>query len=116
MTPTTILRTARRAAAAILLTGSIVAGVASLSAGTALAPEPAKVATSWSGATGTTTAAIFVNSQQPTTVVGWSSGSSAVYAPNGPAAGTPCSPGNMVAGQTTTHVIQVLAGNYRRCV
>lgn len=82
--------------------------------GTALAPEPARLTASLATGTGATAAAVYVNTAQPTSVVNW--GTSPSYAPNGPAAGTPCSPGALGSGVATTRVIQRLPGNYVRCV
>jgi hypothetical protein len=107
-----IKRTLGCCAVALTLAGS--AGATFLSgAGTALAPEPAKLVASLSGGTGATAAGVYVNTQAKTSVVLW--GTSSVYAPNGPAAGTPCSPGYLAANSQTTMVIQVLALGYRRC-
>jgi hypothetical protein len=112
-------RIAKAASAVGLVCGL---GLATLAhgAGTASAPEPAKVTTSLNGPTGYSTAAVFLYSNTPTTVVLWSSGSTYVYSPTGPATGTPCSPFKLTAGATTPSVIQAttVGGGqvYRRCV
>jgi hypothetical protein len=85
-------------------------------AGTASAPEPAQLVAPLAAVTGYTAEARLVSSHVSTNVVLFPA--SAVNSPNGPAAGTPCSPGQLAAGATTTHVIQVLPGttSYRRCL
>jgi hypothetical protein len=102
----------------VLAGGLTAAAVAfSAGAGTALAPEPARLATVLSGSTGATAAAVFVNSSAPTRVLYYSS-SWVVGGSSGPAAGTPCSSMALPADPTTTQVIQAFtsgAYTYRRC-
>lgn len=75
-------------------------------------PEPARLTAPLSGSTGATAAAVFVNTSTSTNVVKWTSGyMSAAWVP---AAGTPCSIGDLPAGVDATQMIQA-AGGYRRC-
>ena len=106
-------RTTKMVATLGLITGLGIGAVAH-GAGTALAPEPAKLSTSLSSSTGATAAAILVTSHVPTKVVAYSS--SFMTSASGPAAGTPCSSSAM-AIDATTHVIQVYVSSgytYRR--
>jgi hypothetical protein len=102
-------------AAGLLAVLAVAAGTFFAGAGSALAPEPAKLSSRLpvSGAT----AAIYVNTSTPTTVVFW--GSSWTVASNGPAAGTPCSSSALAADAITSQAIQtfVTSGGftYRRC-
>ncbi len=97
--------------AALALTGSGAATFAS-GAGSALAPEPARLTSSLSGSTGVNAPAVYVNTAVKTTVIKWSSSYVAVVSP--PPAGTPCATADLGTGTTTTRVIQA-AGVYRRC-
>jgi hypothetical protein len=79
-------------------------------AGTARAPEPARLENWLSGGTGASAAATFVSRREPTTVVKWSS----TYTSGSVAAGTPCSPVDLLPGELTGRVI-VATGSYRKC-
>ena len=81
-------------------------------AGTAHAPEPARLVEDLTGTTGATGAAVYSYSEAPTTVLKWPS--TYVNVANPPAAGTPCSVGSLWYGDETRRVIQ-RAGNYARC-
>jgi hypothetical protein len=89
------------------------AGAWFVGAGTALAPEPARLTQSLSGATGTMGAAVYVSSNQSTSVVKWPTSWLSAYPL--PEAGKPCSPYDMAAWQQTTRVI-VANGSYRKCL
>jgi hypothetical protein len=85
-------------------------------AGSALAPEPAKLASKLDARTGAT-AALYINTSAPTKVVYW--GSSWSVSANGPAAGTPCSSYPLAADAITRQVIQTFTSGtytYRRCL
>ncbi len=99
------------AAAVVIMAGSA-GGTMLADAGTALAPEPARLTAPLSGSTGATGAAYYVNTSLETTVKKWPS--SYMYAPN-LAPGTPCSPTDLAAWVETSRVIQA-TGNYRKCV
>lgn len=112
-------RAANTVVALVLASGLAVATIAH-GAGTASAPEPAKLSTKLAGATGATADAVFPASQAPTQVLFFSS-SWTPGGPIGPADGTPCSAWALAIGQATTHVIQTFTGGsavyvYRRCV
>ena len=101
------------AAAAAIGAGTFFAG-----AGSALAPEPAKLSASMGGTTGATACRGLRQhpSTTPTEVAYYNS--SWVVGSTGPAAGTPCSASALPAGETTSHVIQVLTSastTIRRC-
>jgi hypothetical protein len=82
-------------------------------AGTARAPEPARLTQPLAGTTGATAAAVFLSSSRTTTVINWPASFTGSRTP--PAAGQPCSTGGMPAGGQTVKVIQS-HGNYYRCV
>jgi len=82
-----------------------------IGAGTALAPEPARLTVDLSGPTGSTAAAIYVQ-QQPSQVLIWPGGYTASADP--PVVGTPCSTVQLPYGVTSTKRIQGV-GTYRRC-
>jgi hypothetical protein len=114
-TTTTIRSRIVKAASAVGLVCGLGLATVAHGAGTASAPEPAQLVAPLLSATGSTADARLVSSHVLTTVVIFPA--SAVNSPNGPAAGTPCSPGQLAAGGTTTHVIQVFPGTtVRRCV
>lgn len=74
-------------------------------------PQPAQATASLTGSTGATAAAVFVNTETPTTILKWD----ASYAPGSTAAaGTPCSVTDLGVNATTQKVIQVFGSN-RRC-
>ncbi len=102
---------ARSAIAATLLASGAATFLAG--SGTALAPAPAKLMANLAGGTGATAEGVYVNSQTTTSVRIWPS--SLTYAPNGLAAGTPCSPGGLRSGDNVTTVIVVYPGGYRKC-
>jgi hypothetical protein len=106
------VRTLRSTVAAAVAAASA-AAVFLVGFGTALAPEPAKLSANLSGGNGANAVAVYVNSQAPTRVMIWSG---SIYAPNGPAVGTPCSPVALRSGATTTSVIVDQGGGYRRCL
>ena len=106
-----------RLVAAIAAAGAIASGTFFAGAGSALAPEPAKLTVKIDGTTGATGAAVYVNSATPTKVLFYNS--SWVAAAIGPAAGTPCSSTGLPVDAITSHVIQTLATSstvYRRCL
>jgi hypothetical protein len=77
-------------------------------------PEPARLTQSLSGTTGATAAAVYVNSAVATRATKWPS----TYTSGGtnpPAAGTPCSTGDLPLDGTTTSMIQA-SGSYRKCL
>ena len=82
-------------------------------AGSATAPEPARLTSSLAGSNGATAGGVLVYSQTSTTVLKWSA--SYVATPSPPAAGTPCATADMGTGTTTYKTIQAY-GAYRRCV
>ena len=100
--------------AAIALTIAGSAGATMLAAAdNALAPGPAKLSAALAGTSGATAAAVYVGSNQPTSVRYYSS--SWTSDSQGPAAGTPCSSVALARDQVATKVIQV-QGSYRRCI
>lgn len=104
--------------AAVTVTALACAGGVWLAgAGTALAPEPAKLKVSLSGSSGATAAAILVNSAVSTNVVKWPGSSSAATSSGFlPAIGTPCSTTLASAGSETDSVIVAGAtSTTRRC-
>jgi hypothetical protein len=80
-------------------------------AGTALAPEPARLRAPLSETISVSADAYYVNTSTSTTVLRWTGSYRHGTAP----AGTPCSTSGMAAGQETRQVI-VASGNYRKCV
>ena len=80
--------------------------------GSALAPEPARLSASLSGANGAAAAAVYRDTDVPATVVKWTA--SYVFNTTLPA-GKPCSTTDLAAGDWTGQTIQAI-GNYRRCV
>jgi hypothetical protein len=114
MIKTNLLRRARWATASLLLAGSVGAGTLLTGAGTASAPEPAKLvgttALSYNGQVGPGS---YVSSGQSTTILRWPA--SAQQNANGtPVAGTPCSTTYLAPGSTTTRVIHAV-GSSRLC-
>jgi len=82
-------------------------------AGTALAPEPAKLTQPLANSGSTTSgAAVYVNTGVQTSVVKWGSAwaSNSTILP-----GIPCTTGDLLVGQITTKVIAA-SGSLRRCV
>jgi hypothetical protein len=77
-------------------------------------PEPARLTQSLAGSTGATAAAVYVNTAASTTAVKgpstYTSGGT-----NPPAAGSPCSTGDLPVNTETTHMIQA-SGSYRKCL
>jgi hypothetical protein len=108
MIKTNLLRRARWATASLLLAGSVGAGTLLPGAGTAMAPEPARLnATLYSGST----PGVYVSSSLPTTVYFLSTSWTYSSVP----AGAPCSPTAPIpAGSITTRVV-LATGSYRRC-
>jgi len=78
----------------------------------AWAPGPATTTEEVSGPNGATGAAVYVTTQQPTTVVRWYSTPTA-FGSAPLAAGMPCTTGAMAAGSTTYKVIRVGQGSSR---
>ena len=110
LTTATPARPLARFARAGLLCISLAAAGVAVTAGSASAPEPARLTADLSGPTGATAAAVFVSSAQPTKVLNWP----ATLTPGSAPAGTPCSNGPLAPGQTTTKRIQVY-GSLRKC-
>ena len=105
----------RGLAAAALAATAIAAGSGAflVDAGTALAPEPARVTQPLTGPTGAGAAAYFVNSGLQVRVFKWPG--SYTYGANPPAAGTPCATTDLAAWTDTMRTI-VAYGNYRKCM
>lgn len=101
---------------AILSLGPLAAGAVLVGgAGSVSAPGPADLTANLSGYTGATAAAVYADSGAPTTVKLWPG----VWTSSGGtlAAGTPCSPGSLLAGERATKTIQVnSSGSQARCV
>jgi hypothetical protein len=77
-------------------------------------PEPANLTQPLTGSNGASAAAVYVNSGGPTSVVKWSP--TFVQTANPPAAGTPCSTGNLDTNGQTLKLIQAGSGNFRKCI
>jgi len=104
------------ASIALAATGALVlAGHEAPTSHDAWAPEPARLTQDLYGGYTATAGAVYVSTQQPTTVVRWypdwtAAGSTAL------AAGAPCVTSGTAAGSTTTKVIQIGPGAKARCV
>jgi hypothetical protein len=99
--------------AVMLVTFASAASVWFDGAGTALAPEPARLRAPLTDTVGASADAYWLNTTTSTTVVR-ATGSYRYFSP-APPAGTPCSTTTLEAGQQTSKVI-VASGNYRKCV
>ncbi len=100
----------------LLMISAIAFGLASLSgsawltgAGTAIAPEPARLTDDLVGTTGATGAAILVYSQIQTSVIKWpGSFINPAIMPAGAANGVPCSTSDLANGNITYKKLSVL--------
>lgn len=105
-TPRKATRLSLAAAAVASLTFAAAASL--LTAGTASAPEPARLTQDmWYS----TAPAVYTTSYTSTTVVKWP----ATWTAGSVAGGTPCSPSGLAEGQTTDMVIHVY-NSYRKCM
>ncbi len=108
-------RLPHRVVASVALTAAAIACALAIfiaGAGTALAPEPARLRAPLTDTVGAIADAYWVNTTTSTTVV--RATSSYRYWSPAPPAGTPCSTTTLEAGQQTSKVI-VASGNYRKC-